>query len=75
MDDSNTNPNATLPRTTLKLKAGARKPQADLKPQADTPPRPEARPNDKAKLKAGARWSEDYLNRMQADMDGLRSRR
>jgi hypothetical protein len=72
MDDSN---NATLPRPTLKLKAGARKPQADIKPQANIEPRPDARPHDKAKLKAGARWSEDYLNKMQADMDGLRSRR
>jgi len=75
MDDSNSSSNATLPRPTLKLKAGVRKPQTDIKPQSDTPPRPDAQPHDKAKLKAGARWSEDYLNRMQADMDGLRSRR
>jgi hypothetical protein len=77
MDDSNSSQNASSPRPTLKLKVGARKPPADIKAdtKADTKSAPEARPHDSAKMKAGARWSDDYLNRMQADMDVLRSRR
>jgi hypothetical protein len=57
------NPNP--PRPTLKLKAGARKPT----PTSNTPSVPP--PDKKAKLKPGAHWSDEYKERMQADMDAL----
>jgi hypothetical protein len=60
---------STSSRTILKLKAGVRKAPAAPKPAAPTP-RPEASP----KLKPGARWSDEYKERMQADMDALMSR-
>lgn len=66
MNPSNSDSNS--PRVTLKLKAGARKvPQA-----APTPPAP--RPPSKAQQKPGAHWSDEYKQRMQADMDALTSR-
>lgn len=66
---NNSNPsNPTSPRVTLKLKAGARKSPRESK----TPPLPA--PHDKAKLKPGAHWSDEYKERMQADMDALTSR-
>jgi len=56
------------PRPTLKLKVGARKP-ADV--SKVTPiPQPDRRP----KLKPGAHWSDEYKERMQAEMDALRAR-
>jgi hypothetical protein len=55
-------------RPTLKLKAGARKPAAANK----TPAVPQ--PDKKAKLKPGAHWSDEYKDRMQADMDALAGR-
>jgi hypothetical protein len=61
------NPNPPT-RPTLKLKAGARKPAASNK----TPPTPQ--PDKKAKLKPGAHWSDEYKDRMQADMDALATR-
>ncbi len=58
------NPNPSSPRPTLKLKVGARKltePSKVATPQ----------PDKKAKLKPGAHWSDEYKERMQADMDAL----
>jgi hypothetical protein len=56
------------PRPTLKLKAGARKP-ADVS-KVTSIPQPDKRP----KLKPGAHWSDEYKERMQAEMDALRAR-
>lgn len=61
------NPNSTSPRPTLKLKAGARRPTEPKK--AITPQQ-----DKKGKLKPGAQWSDEYKERMQADMDALASR-
>jgi hypothetical protein len=59
------NNSISSPRPTLKLKAGARKPT----PTSSTPSvRP---PDEKAKLKPGARWSDEYKDRMQAEIDAL----
>jgi hypothetical protein len=55
-------------RPTLKLKVGVRRSAEPGK----TPPIPAA--EKKAKLKPGARWSDEYTQRMQADMDALRAR-
>ena len=60
------NPNPSRP--TLKLKAGARKPNATSNPPSVAPP------EKKAKLKPGAHWSDEYKERMQAEMDALASR-
>ena len=65
MNDSNPFSNSTSPRMTLKLKAGARKSTIEKQ----TPALPE--PHSKANLKPGARWSDAYKERMQADMDLL----
>jgi hypothetical protein len=54
-------------RSTLKLKTGARKPAPANTPFVAPPER-------KAKLKPGARWSDDYTQSMQADMDAQRAR-
>jgi hypothetical protein len=68
MNDSNSS-NPTSGRVTLKLKAGARK-----APIASSPP-PAPRPQKNAgKSKPGAHWSDEYKERMQADMDALTSR-
>jgi hypothetical protein len=69
MNNSNSFLNATPPRTTLKLKVGARKPAEEK----HTPARAE-QPHSKANLKPGARWSDAYKERMQADMDSLVTR-
>jgi hypothetical protein len=50
---------------TLKLKVGARKSTKEK----EIPGCPE--PGSKANLKPGARWSDAYKERMQADMDLL----
>jgi hypothetical protein len=68
MNNSNSSSNPASPRTILKLKAGARKSPRESK----TPPTPG--PKDNGKLKAGAHWSDEYKERMQADMDALISR-
>ena len=68
MDNSNSPSNPTSPRATLKLKAGVRKAPTESK----TPPIP--RPQNTGKLKPGAHWSDEYKERMQADMDALMSR-
>jgi len=62
------NPNPTSPRPTLKLKAAARKPAEPIKTSA-------VQPDKKSKLKPGAHWSDEYKERMQADMDALASRK
>lgn len=65
MNNSNSPSNPTSPRATLKLKVGARKSARESK----TPPL--AKPQSKANLKPGAHWSDEYKERMQADMDRL----
>jgi hypothetical protein len=58
--------NPASPRSTLTLKVGAmkvvrpKKASAGLQPQKDS------------KSKPGARWTDEYKERMQADMDALR---
>ncbi len=65
MNHSNASSNPTSSRVTLKLKVGAR----DSPRESKTPPPPQ--PHSKAKLKPGAHWSDEYKERMQADMDAL----
>ena len=65
MNNSNSSSNPASPRVTLKLKVGARKSPRETK----TPPPPQ--PHSKANLKPGAHWSDEYKERMQADMDAL----
>ena len=65
MNNSNSSSNPTSSRATLKLKVGARKSPRENK----TPPL--AKPQSKANLKPGAHWSDEYKERMQADMDRL----
>jgi hypothetical protein len=62
MSDANS---PSSPRPTLKLKTGARKP-------AEARKAPTISQSDKkAKLKPDAHWSDEYKQRMQADMDAL----
>ena len=69
MSNSNSTSNPTASRVTLKLKGGARKkPVTERK----TPAPPQA--HSKADLKPGAHWSDEYKERMQAEMDALASR-
>jgi hypothetical protein len=63
-----TSSNPAAPRATLKLKIGARRPPREIK----TPATPRAQNN--STLKPGAHWSDEYKERMQADMDALISR-
>jgi hypothetical protein len=63
------NPISTPPRPTLKLKVGARKPAAAPAASANKAPAPQ--PDKKAKSKPGAHWSDEYKERMQAEMDAL----
>jgi hypothetical protein len=65
MNDSNSSSNPTSTRVTLKLKGAGRKPSAEGK--APVIPRPQIKPN----VKSGAHWSDEYKQRMQADMDAL----
>jgi hypothetical protein len=67
MDNSNPPSNPLSARTTLKLKASGRKPV-----ETKTPPVPQRQAA--GKLKPGAQWSDEYKQRMQADMDALMSR-
>jgi hypothetical protein len=55
-------------RVTLKLKTGPRK---TAEPSSN---QPVPRPQSKANQKPGAEWSDEYKQRMQADMDALASR-
>jgi hypothetical protein len=52
-------------RATLTLKAGARKSPRESK----TPP--VSKPLNSSKFKPGAQWSDEFKERMQADMDAL----
>jgi hypothetical protein len=58
-------------RPTLKLKVGVRR---SAEPIIKTPAIAIPQAEKKAKLKPGARWSDEYTQRMQADMDALRAR-
>jgi hypothetical protein len=64
MNHSNSSSNPSSSRTTLKLKIGARKSPRESK----TSPTPR---QQNTKLKPGAHWSDEYKERMQADMDAL----
>ncbi|MDP9009295.1 MAG: hypothetical protein M3N91_11435 [Pseudomonadota bacterium] len=68
MNNSNSPSNPSSPRPTLKLKTGARRPANETK--ATSTPQPQS----KANQKPGAHWSDEYKQRMQADMDALTSR-
>jgi hypothetical protein len=68
MNNSNSPSSPSSTRVTLKLKAGARKSPRESK----TPSVPS--PRSKASLKPGAHWSDEYKERMQADMDALTAR-
>jgi hypothetical protein len=68
MSHSNSASHPSTPRVTLKLKPGTRKSPRESK----TPAPLESRNTNKLKL--GARWSDEYNERMQADMDALMSR-
>jgi len=63
MNNSNSSSNPTSSRVTLKLKVGARKSPRESK----TPPPPQA--HSKANGKSGAHWSDEYKERIKADMD------
>ena len=64
MNDSNDSANKTA-RPTLRLKVTPRKAAQANKPTL------QAATQSKAALKPGARWSDDYRDRMQADMNAL----
>jgi hypothetical protein len=65
MNNSNSFGNPTTPRVTLKLKPGVRK--SPRESETPTPPQSQS----KANSKLAARWSDEYKERMQADMDRL----
>jgi hypothetical protein len=68
MNDPNSSSNPPPGRATLKLKAGARKAPVESKtPAVVRPPGKPVNPN--------ARWSDEYKQQMQADMDALVARR
>jgi hypothetical protein len=58
-------PDPKQPRATLKLKASARKSPE----KSESAPAP--RPQTNSKLRPGAHWSDEFKERMQADMDAL----
>jgi hypothetical protein len=62
------NPNATSPRPTLKLKLGARRSPREPRTAAVT------QSINAGKSKPGAQWSDEHKPRMQAEMDALASR-
>jgi hypothetical protein len=68
MNNPHSPSNPTSSRATLTLKVGARKSPRETK----TPPPPQ--PKSNSKLKPGAHWSDEFKERMQADMDALASR-
>jgi hypothetical protein len=65
MNNSNSSDNPQSPRVTLKLKVSPRK-----SPPSDSPA-PKPSPVRTSKSKPGAHWSDEYKERMQADMDAL----
>ena len=66
MNDSNSSSNPTSSRATLKLKVGARKSARESK----AAPLPQT--HGKAHGKPDAHWSDEYKERMQADMNRSR---
>lgn len=68
MNDSNSIPKLAVSRLTLKLKPGARKRPDEIKLTPILPSR------NHSEMKPGARWSDEYKQRMQEDMDILVSR-
>jgi len=68
MNNSNSSFNTKSTRVILKLKIDAPKSPRESK----TAPTPQ--PKNTTKLKPGAHWSDEYKERMQADMDALVSR-
>lgn len=64
MSDNHT-PTDPPSRPILKLKTAPRKPVEARKPAAAI------QPQKKSNLKPGAHWSDEYKDRMQADMDAL----
>jgi hypothetical protein len=70
MNNSHSPSNPTSSRATLTLKVGARKSPGESK----APPPPPPQPKSNSKLKPGAHWSDEFKERMQADMDALASR-
>jgi hypothetical protein len=67
MNDSNDS-SSSATRPTLRLKV----PPRQTAPATKAPPQPPT--PSKANLKPGARWSDEYKDRMQADMNALTSR-
>jgi hypothetical protein len=67
MDNSDSVNHPSSTRITLKLKDGARKSAGESKPPAPTAP------IRQSKAKPGSHWSDEYKERMQADMDALMS--
>ena len=67
MNDSN-GTSRSNPRPTLRLKVAPRKSEGPTR----TPPA--AQPMSKSAGKPGARWSDEYTQRMQVEMDALASR-
>jgi hypothetical protein len=61
------NPNPTSPRPTLKLKVAPRVASSKSNSTTGQTAAPQ-------KMKPGAQWSDEYKQRMQADMDALSSR-
>jgi hypothetical protein len=70
MSDSNSASSPGAARVTLKLKGVARK----ISPSAKPAPAPAPQRPKQATQKPGAAWSDEYKERMQADMDALASR-
>jgi len=68
MNNPNSPRSPNTSRATLKLKTGNRKSPRE----SETPSI--ARPQNTGKLKPGAHWSDEYKERMQADMDTLTRR-
>jgi hypothetical protein len=66
LSNSNSFDKPTPPRVLLGLKVGAK----SLARKDRTPAVVQLR--NKAEFKPGARWSDEYMQRMQADMDALR---
>jgi hypothetical protein len=71
MSESNSSSNSSPPRVTLKLKPGVRKTDREPKSAPTAPTAPIARPQGNGKSKPGAHWSDEYKERMQAEMDAL----
>jgi hypothetical protein len=67
MNNSDSSSDPASPRVVLTLKVGAQKSAR----KSEAPPSPH--PRNKSDLKPGARWSDEYTQRMQRDMDAMHS--